>query len=681
NLVSKLSKYRRIRPYRSTADGEFLTYDISTKSDVSVHRRRRSADGVDEVDMSSSYHFVVESVDGDDLLLNLDRVTDLFSPNFVVEKFTDDGESIVESPDTSCFFQGHVGNLPDTTVAISTCEGLSGVISVGDDEYMIEPVDMDQPASITNTSFHGNHIIYRTTDHEGHEDAVDLLRPIDLTSDGDTSSSDDDVTSRARRAPRRIATDRMHYVQTMLVADKSVQDFHGDSVELYMATLMNIVNKIYAHHTLGLNIQFVIVKIALLTESLSNSIILDGSTRIAQSLRNANEWAASQNRPVDNSKHFDMSIFLTKISFGASGYANVGEICRQSLSASLVLDREGLKSAFVVAHEAAHLMGVHHDNDDKSCRNDADSSAVMAAYVTSNFHNFYWSPCSRGQLFKKMRNGDLGCLTDTPGNVNSETTYPASHQVSTSNVALSLDHRLRLVKYEANRDLCAILYCATEPNGDQCTAVSRTSRALEGTPCGNRQFCIQGECQVRRNFEAVDTIYEWHSSEWSPCSVTCGAVGVKTRELTCREVVYDKSGRLEEIRDPVEKSLCHPDLKPAKKTECPTRDCVADWVTDSWSECSVTCGEGTMTREVSCDIPRRSDLQFRCWGSKPAKSKSCRLEDCPDTGECTPRGGAICKAKFYERYCRIPGYEEECCYTCAQQKERIDSWRGKRTKN
>lgn len=106
-----------------------MTYDISTKSDVSVHRRRRNADGVDEVDMSSSYHFVVESVDGEDLLLNLDRVTDLFSPNFVVEKFTDDGESIVESPDTSCFFQGHVGNLPDTTVAISTCEGLVSVSS------------------------------------------------------------------------------------------------------------------------------------------------------------------------------------------------------------------------------------------------------------------------------------------------------------------------------------------------------------------------------------------------------------------------------------------------------------------------------------------------------------------------------------------------------------------------
>lgn len=44
---------------------------------------------------------------------------------------------------------------------------------MGDYEYMIEPVDVDQPASITNTSFHGNHIIYRTTDHEGHEDAID----------------------------------------------------------------------------------------------------------------------------------------------------------------------------------------------------------------------------------------------------------------------------------------------------------------------------------------------------------------------------------------------------------------------------------------------------------------------------------------------------------------------------
>lgn len=50
----------------------------------------------------------------------------------------------------------------------------------------------------------------------------------------------------------------------------------------------------------------------------SRNIIEESSSRDAN-LRNANEWAATQNRPDDHSEHFDMSVYLTRNSFGASG--------------------------------------------------------------------------------------------------------------------------------------------------------------------------------------------------------------------------------------------------------------------------------------------------------------------------------------------------------------------------
>lgn len=78
--------------------------------------------------MSSSYHFVVESVNGENMILNMDRVENLFSKNFVIEKFTEDDEVITETPNTDCFFQGHVGNVPNTKVAISTCGGLVSIL-------------------------------------------------------------------------------------------------------------------------------------------------------------------------------------------------------------------------------------------------------------------------------------------------------------------------------------------------------------------------------------------------------------------------------------------------------------------------------------------------------------------------------------------------------------------------
>lgn len=268
------------------------------------------------------------------------------------------------------------------------------------------------------------------------------------------------------------------------------------------------------------------------------------------------------------------------------------------------------------------------------------------------------------------------CLID-PFEEDLETTYPG--------LASSFDEQCQFMYgpqatacTSVDRDLCGLLYCQTDPNDPECTA-GRQSRALEGTPCGKRRWCIQGECQVRRNVEVSDTIYEWHANEWGPCSISCGGVGIKTRELTCREVVYDKSGRLEEIRSPVRKSLCHPDLKPSKTTECPVKDCSADWSVGEWSDCSKTCGAGTLTRTVTCDIPEDTELTYRCFGSKPEKTKVCELAPCEETGECVPRKGPICKAKNYQAYCRIPGYEDECCYTCEQQRDRLASWRGKRT--
>lgn len=679
NLVSKLSNYRLVRPYRSTPDGEFLSFDLSASGEEVVNRRRRrSADNADEVDFSTNYHFVVDSVDGDELLLNVDKMTDLFAPNFVIEKFTEEGDIVTETPSTDCFYQGQVGNVKESTVAISSCVGLSGVISVGNEEYVIEPVDPDEPFSVTNKTYGGTHIIYRTTDHEDHENVEDLFKTIDLTNDEEFLGYTDDSDLRVKRASRLLPTDQVHYVKTMLVADASLQEFHGTATTMYMATMMNLVNKIYAHHSLGLNIKIVITRIELLNNRKSRNII---SSDPQQSLRNANDWAVSQNTvDEDDPDHFDSSLFLTKSNFGASGYANVGEMCRPSLSAALVLDRQGLRTSFVAAHEIAHLLGVEHDNEDRACRDDADSSAVMAAFVTSNFHNYYWSTCSRAQIYRKLRSGNLDCLEDPPAMSNEEATYPGVYSTLDEQCRFNYGPTATACPRE-DLDPCETLYCQTDADDVPCKSISRTTRPMEGTPCGENKWCIQGVCRLRQNSQATDNIYEWHAGDWSPCSLTCGGVGVKSRTVTCREVQYDKSGRLAVVSDPVGNNLCHPDLKPAKKTECLSRACSADWVTGPWSECSVTCGSGKRTRSVTCDTPQNTDLEYRCLSSKPEKSKNCQMEECPDTGVCKPAAGAVCKAKFYQRFCRMPGYQQQCCYTCEEQEARIASWKGKRNKD
>lgn len=51
----------------------------------------------------------------------------------------------------------------------------------------------------------------------------------------------------------------------------------------------------------------------------------------------------------------------------------------------------------------------------------------------------------------------------------------------------------------------------------------------------------------------------------------------------------------------VSEALCGPHRKPlAGFQSCNIRDCPARWFTSMWSECSVSCGGGSHSRQVMC---------------------------------------------------------------------------------
>uniref|UniRef100_A0A8C4F045 Papilin a, proteoglycan-like sulfated glycoprotein n=1 Tax=Dicentrarchus labrax TaxID=13489 RepID=A0A8C4F045_DICLA len=87
-------------------------------------------------------------------------------------------------------------------------------------------------------------------------------------------------------------------------------------------------------------------------------------------------------------------------------------------------------------------------------------------------------------------------------------------------------------------------------------------------------------------------IRSWRTGEWNTCSVTCGG-GSQVRTVEC--ISHDVAGPRV-----VEDAICaaYTEAPPSLQT-CNMHKC-AEYRATRWSACSVTCGPGEQTREITC---------------------------------------------------------------------------------
>uniref|UniRef100_A0A8B9PCX4 ADAM metallopeptidase with thrombospondin type 1 motif 12 n=1 Tax=Apteryx owenii TaxID=8824 RepID=A0A8B9PCX4_APTOW len=145
-------------------------------------------------------------------------------------------------------------------------------------------------------------------------------------------------------------------------------------------------------------------------------------------------------------------------------------------------------------------------------------------------------------------------------------------------------------------------------------------------PNGRQKKCYEKNCPPR-----------WWAGEWQKCSTTCGPTGQKKRTVLCIQTVGSDEQALAVTE-------CQHLLKPKTHLSC-NRDvlCPSDWTVSNWTECTVTCGGGIRTRNVTC--AKNNDEP--CDSSKKPNSKAlCGLQQCPSAGRflippLAPRRGRI----------------------------------------
>ncbi|XP_071960015.1 A disintegrin and metalloproteinase with thrombospondin motifs 9-like [Antedon mediterranea] len=536
------------------------------------HFRKRSVPTPEEEEDfhkdSNETMYLIEAF-GHEFHLTLSHDDSFIASNFVVDAIGSNGDDIYDTLQMDaphhCFYSGNVNSHPDSTAVISLCSGMFGSFKTIDGDFYVEPIKNQSNVDISGEMDTKSHIIYhnlpkkrdKTKNLCGVKDHDD--ENLDSTSESEDlklvdglggfasqinklqktlakkagKSEDVNKTEEDNHIRNRRSISYERFLEVNVVADTKMYHYHGDNLQLYILTLMAVVNRVFRHPTIGNNINVVVVKLTvLLNERLGPAV----SSNAPATLNKFCEW---QNRELKVDSNHDTAVLLTRLDICRSssdcatlGLAELGTVCDPERSCSIVEDN-GLSSAFTIAHELGHVFNLPHDDSFK-CKKEfpehmAGKYNMMAPTLNSDDNSpWTWSRCSRKLITDFLDRGYGQCLLNKPTDIQTlPTKKPGQMYSITKQCELIYGPGSIVCPYLSH---CDKLWCTVGRSTDHC----RTQHMAwaDGSPCNYNSWCDQGRC-VRKNPEPNPIDGGW--GKWEPygnCSRSCGG-GVKKASRLC----------------------------------------------------------------------------------------------------------------------------------------------------
>ncbi|XP_026176001.1 A disintegrin and metalloproteinase with thrombospondin motifs 7 isoform X2 [Mastacembelus armatus] len=551
-FLQDLPPYEVVHPTRVDAKGRFLSNFLSH------HARRKQRREASEQPTDLDRVFYQLWLGSHSLHFNLTLNPYLLAPGFLTETRYGGIEGVqIRPPGSSqCHFLGEVWD--ERTVkgnaAISTCEGLTGLFKFSDEEFFIQPLEK----SSDETSAPQAHAIYKR--HVSPPSWSPVIQPIsgkqavNGTCGVKSSHRGYEVDERRRerweqrqrrrsRKIRRRSVSKEKWVETLVVADPKMVEYHGSkAVESYVLAVMNIVSGLFQHPSIGNAINIVVVRLILLEQDEDDLKITHHADN---SLNSFCKWQKKLNMKGDEHPlHHDVAVLLTRKDICAAvnmpcetlGLSHVAGMCQPHRSCSINEDT-GLPLAFTVAHELGHNFGIQHDGSGNDCEPIGKQPFVMSPQLLYATSQPRWSRCSRQHITRFLDRGWGWCLDDAPvkeklslNPVLPGVLYSAAHQCR-------LQYGSGSLLCDDMENVCSTLWCTV---GTTCH--SKLDGAVDGTSCGEGRWCFSGEC-VAVGYQPKSINGGWASwSEWSACSRTCGA-GVQSAQRECDNPVPKYRGK------------------------------------------------------------------------------------------------------------------------------------------
>ncbi|XP_063076931.1 disintegrin and metalloproteinase domain-containing protein 12-like [Engraulis encrasicolus] len=349
---------------------------------------------------------VLLEVEGEQLLLQLERNEGLFASHYTETHYLEDGSAVSGSSNltTNCYYHGKVEGHAWSDVGLSTCSGLRGLITLEDTTFVLEPSG-DLLHSSVHRVYRGEHLNL-TLGSCGH--GTNISHPFRMDTLRDTSNSIHNLSTRHRRD----AQSTTKYVELIIVADNREFQKQGkdlEKVKQRLAEIGNYVDKFYR----PLNIRVALVGLEVWSDSDKCAVSQDPFTTLHEFL----DWRKLKllpTRPHDNAQ------LVSGVYFQGTtiGMAPIMSMCTAEQSGGIVMDHSDnpLGAAVTLAHELGHNFGMNHDTPERGCgcRATADRGGCIMTPSTGYPFPTVFSTCSKKDLAASLEKGVGMCLYNMP---------------------------------------------------------------------------------------------------------------------------------------------------------------------------------------------------------------------------------------------------------------------------
>ncbi|CAL8343862.1 unnamed protein product [Lota lota] len=386
-LFAVLNGYADCSGGSSNQMAQFSSYQLTVPRLITNKQRR---DVSDTPPNQVSYGI---SINGKEHLVHMQRNQLLLAPDFTMFTYSKNGTLVTSRPPVKdhCHYRGYIEDMEGSSVAMSICDGLRGVLHLSNDSFGMEPLDSDPQ----------QHIVYRLQDVTSQPKGCGTPH----TEHGDaTHAQYGSEESHHYKRVRRAVLYQTHYVELFLVVDNEryiYMNRNETAVREEMVQLANYIDSMYV----ALNIRVVLVGLEIWAQQ--NKLSTEGSA--GEVLSRFTQWREKE--LVPRHRHDSAQLILKKSFGGTAGMAFVSTVCSRSHGGGInAFTNNNLPSfASIVAHELGHNLGMNHD-DGRNCVCGAEA-CIMNSGATGS-RNF--SSCSSDDFEKMILATGGTCLLNFP---------------------------------------------------------------------------------------------------------------------------------------------------------------------------------------------------------------------------------------------------------------------------